>query len=358
MTFAAVRSLRKPSLGSRPLRTIGTIAVVTAALALTACGGGGKKQAASTSAMPTPTPTTSAMPTPTPTPAPTSPFNGLTASKNGVVAVKIDDTGNGRPQVNINKADVVYIEEVEGGLTRLLAVFNSQLPTVEPVRSTRAADPELVAQYGPIAYVASGGAHVPLAYLHRSPLKTSINDAGGPGFARDGSRPAPYNLSANLATIAKKLKAPQAKSIGFTFAAAAPTSSTPGTAVHTQVGGTNVDFKYNAKTGRYVRYINGVAQKTAGGASISTPNVIVQFCKVTQFNADRDVLGNPNQYTHSIGTGKVVVFRDGKRIVGTWKRPTATSGTQLVDSAGKPIPLKPGGEWVVLTRTNAPLAAG
>lgn len=340
---------------ARPFRTAGTIAVVATALALTGCGGG-KKHAAVVS--PTPTPTTSATPSPTPAPALKSPLTGLAPSANGVVAVKIDDTANGRPQVNIDKADVVYIEEVEGGLTRLLAVYNSQLPTVASVRSTRAADPELVAQYGPIAYVASGGAHVPLAYLHRSPLKASINDAGGPGFARDGGRPAPYNLSANLTTVAKKLKAPKAKSIGFTFSAAAPASAAAGTAVHTRVGSTNVDFKYNPKTRRYVRFINGAAQRTAGGATISTPNVIVQFCKVTQFNADRDVLGNPNQYTHSIGTGKVVVFRDGKRLVGTWKRPSATSGTTLVDAAGKPIPLKPGGEWVVLTRTGAPLAAG
>lgn len=344
-------------LSARTANGIAIACVTVAALTLTGCGGSGHKK--STSSAPPPTTSSS---TPTPTPAkpvvqPVNPLTGLRPSSNRVVAVKIDDTANGRPQVGTNYADIVYIEEVEGGLTRLLAVFNTHLPTVEAVRSTRAGDPEILAEYGPIAYVASGGSHNPLQVLDRSNLKASINDRGGPGFARDGGRPAPYNLRANLNTIANAMKGARERNVGLTWSksiANAPVGK--GTTVQTRVGGTPVQFNWDAKLNRYVRLIDGNVQHTANGALIDTPNVIVQFCNVTVYTKDRDVLGNPNKYTHTVGRGKAVVFRNGHRIVGTWYRPTLASGTKFLDSHGKQIPLSPGGAWVVLTSTNAPLA--
>ena len=75
-----------------------------------------------------------------------------------MIAVKIDDTAPGRPQVGIDKADIVYIEEVEGGLTRLAAVFGTNKPAVGYVRSTRPSDPDLLLQYGKITEAYSGGA--------------------------------------------------------------------------------------------------------------------------------------------------------------------------------------------------------
>lgn len=338
---------------SRPARALVASIAATAMLGAAACSGDDgtdKKRSEST------TSSTSGVP-PKPGPPAVNPLRGGGPSAHGVVGVKIDDTGSGRPQGNIDKADIVYIEEVEGGLTRLLAVFNSTLPSVAAVRSTRAADPELLAQYGPIAYVASGGAKNPMKVLRRSSLRTSINDRGGPGFRRDGGRPAPYNLIANLQTVAKALKSPRAKSVGFSWSYA--TTGLKGTArgvqVQTVVGATAVEFRYNARTKRYYRYIGGSLQRTAAGAPVSTPNVIVQFCKVEPYYADRDVNGNPNAYTHTVGKGKLVVFRNGRRVPGTWSRAKAASGTTIRNARGKPIPLRPGGAWVVLTKTGKPL---
>lgn len=343
---------------SRPYRALLATAAVTALLAATACSGDDDKDKKSSSAPP---PTTS---TPAPTssapakPAAVNPLRGGKASSNGVIGVKIDDTANGRPQRNIDAADIVYIEEVEGGLTRLLAVFHTNLPTaVEAVRSTRPADPELMTQYGKVGYVASGGQRISLRYLDRSPLKTSISDRGGPGLQRDGSRSAPYNVVANLKTIDKALKPAKARKVGFSWSTSRTqlAGAAGGTKVDTVVGGTPVQFRYNPKTKRYNRYIDGTLQHAADGKVISTPNVIVQFCKVEVFGRDRDVNGNPNAYTHTVGSGKLAVFRDGKRLVGKWSRSKASSGTVFHDGKGKPVLFRPGGAWVVLTRTGAPL---
>ncbi|MEO6885631.1 MAG: DUF3048 C-terminal domain-containing protein, partial [Jatrophihabitantaceae bacterium] len=182
-------------------------------------------------------------------------------------------------------------------------------------------------------------------------------DAAGPGFARDNNRPAPYNLTANLAQIAQVLKPPKAKSIGFTFSPSTANlvKQPAGAMIQTTVGGTPVQFQYDRTTKRYNRLINGAVQHTASGVTISTPNVIVQFCSVTVYPQDVDVVGNPSQFTHTIGKGKVVVFRNGHQITGTWSRSTATAGTTLRTPGGSPINLAPGGEWVVLVATGTPL---
>lgn len=340
-------------------RTLRVACVAVLATSLAACGGHSKKKVAS----PTPSstvPTTTAAPSTTPPPPglKVNPFTGLKPSNNRVAAVKIDDTANGRPPVNLDKADIVYIEEVEGGLTRLLAVYNTQLPTVEPVRSTRASDPELMAQYGPIAYVASGGAPNPLQVLDRSNLRSVINDRGGAGFSRDYNRPAPYNLSSDLSAAATAVKGAGAKDVGFTWAPYFSSLSRypSGQVVNTVVGGTGINFQYDKALKRYVRLIGGTPLQTAAGKVVSTPNVVVQFCQVTAYPQDVDVVGNISQYTHTIGKGKVVVFRDGRRIQGIWSRPTAASGTTLTTPAGSPIPLELGGTWVVLVATGAPLS--
>ena len=64
-----------------------------------------------------------------------------------MLVVKFDNTPNAQPHSGLRKADVVYVEEVECGLTRLAAVFSTDLPkTVGPVRSARISDIDLLAQ--------------------------------------------------------------------------------------------------------------------------------------------------------------------------------------------------------------------
>lgn len=346
---------------TRSTRAAGLACAAVAALGLAACGGSG---GGGTSSTPPPPPTSTAAPTtPTPTPTqtpkpkppPVDPLTGGKLVRGPAYAVKIDDTANGRPQVAVNQADIVYVEQVEGGLTRLAAVFHSRVPKwVGPVRSVRSSDPELLSQFGAIAFVASGGAHDALPALDKSVLKADINDRGGPGFSRAHNRPAPYNLMVRLAKVPHGANA---KSIGWTWSAS--TKQLAGTAkvysIQTVVGSTPVRFQWHAKLHRYVRVIGGASQHSASGALISTPNVIVQFCKGHVNKKDVDVAGNPNYFTETVGKGKVAVFRNGHRVNGTWSRPKTASGTTLTGKNGKPIALAPGGAWVVLVHTNAPL---
>src|SRR5207249_7099548 len=212
--------------------------------------------------------------------------------------------------VGIDQADIVYIEEVEAGLTRLIAVYDTHKPVVGPVRSVRASDVELLNQYGPIVVAASGGGGDSLPTLDRSRLRSTLLQRGGPGFFRDESRVIPHNLMLNLAQTAG-LGGAAAKSIGWTWAAKpiGVVGMRSGRSLQTVVGGTVVQFRWNVPLRRYVRYIDGVAQFAADGRPVATPNVIVQFCRGYVNPGDVDVVGNLGHYTKPIGKGQVAVFR-------------------------------------------------
>jgi hypothetical protein len=339
---------------------VAAVVVVGGVTAFALSGSDKKKVAAppptSTSASSTPTPTPSPTAKPVAKPAAVNPLTGLGKPPTGrVLAVKIDDTENGRPSVGLDQADVIYIEQAEGGLTRMVAVFGTHKPLVEAVRSVRASDAELLSQYGPITLVASGGGGDSLTTLDHSIVKGVINDRGGPGFARDGSRPAPYNLQSNLAQVAAAVKTGGSKDVGFTWSAADPRLAKAKTAngINTAVGSTAVSFVWNPGLHRYERIIGGAPVTTANGHLIATPNVLVQLCKVSVNPGDVDVEGNPSQFTHSVGSGRVVLFRNGKRIEGKWSRATAGSATRFTDLAGKPLLLAPGGAIVVLATVGA-----
>ena len=66
-------------------------------------------------------------------------LTGMPGVNGPVLFVKIDDTPPAHPQIGLNKADVVYIEQVEGGLTRLAAVFSNQLPPSFGIKGYRIA---------------------------------------------------------------------------------------------------------------------------------------------------------------------------------------------------------------------------
>lgn len=286
-------------------------------------------------------------------------------SHHPVVAVKIDDTAPGRPQVGIDKADIVYLEAAEAGLTRLAAVFASTLPSqVGYVRSTRPSDPELLSQFGRITEAFSGGQDVSRSIARQARFKLWNLGAGKPYFHRVDRPESTYiNVILNLADVGKHVHTARPHSIGWHFARSLGSIATgAGTDVRTTVtgvypvaDGTPVEFRWNAKAHRYIRYIDGAAQHAADGNAVSAVNVVVQSCNVHSFTADRDVNGNPAQFTTTVGSGPVSVFRQGKRITGTWSRSKESGGTSLRTKNGRTIPLEPGNTWVVLVRKGVPV---
>ncbi|MGH3781751.1 MAG: DUF3048 domain-containing protein [Pseudonocardiaceae bacterium] len=167
-----------------------------------------------------------------PSPPPVSPFTGLPTDLGApVLCVKIDNASVARPQSGLELADLVYVEPVEGGLSRLLSVFQSRVPpVVGPVRSSRASDVELLANFGRPALAFSGAAAEVGALVAHAPILDVSAIARAGDYHRDRRRPMPHNLYGD-ANLLRQGGAPP-RDIGFRFGPPPPGGRpVPGTEV-------------------------------------------------------------------------------------------------------------------------------
>jgi hypothetical protein len=263
-----------------------------------------------------------------------------------VVAVKIDNTGGGFPQFGIASADIVYVEQVEGGLTRLIAIFHTKLPDeVGPARSVRTTDVQLLQSYGNPLLAFSGGKTAILRLLHASPITDTSTDAG---YHRTSQRYAPYNLLANLPEIIHQHPGKAAvKSNGMNFVLRDPRVSAAPRVTDISVTMMAGQTSFHYIGGGYRIYHHGTQYQDANGSPVTAVNVVVQHV-VDAPDGFHDVIGSPSFLTRTIGSGKFTLYRDGHAITGTWKRAHAADPTQFLDAHGKPVPFKPGKTWIVL----------
>ncbi len=284
---------------------------------------------------------------PASTPVPAAKVSPLTGEPGGagtaVLAVKVDNSPQGRPWTGVSDADVVYVEPVEGGVTRLLAVFASHLPpSVGPVRSFRESDIDLLAAYGRPALAFSGNAPELDRLVSSGPVVPVSPDQVAAAYRR-GAGEAPHNLYGDPAALvgaARGAAAPH--DVGFRFGPA-PAGGTPAADVTETVGTTAVAL--HAAGGRWTVAFGGSPTVTANGPA----TVVVQRVPV-RTSAIHDVAGAPSPTAVTVGQGPVEVLRDGKRYPGTWSRPAPGSPTTFTGAGGKPLTFAPGPVWVLLVR--------
>lgn len=309
-------------------------------LAVSACGGKSDKKGAQTA------PAATAKPVP-----PAAPLTGLpdesgASRQRCAVTVKIDNTQSGQPKYGVDQADVVYEEVVEGGITRLAAMFNSNAPDrVGPVRSVRLTDQTLVWPIGGV-FVYSGGAKYAVDSIDTAPVVQLDETRAGDLMFRDRSRNAPFNLYANVSGIYSKCgpKVPPPPLFAYRTGGAGG-SGNPAAAV--RVGfqsGFAVTWTWDAASGSWQRQIFGKPETVAGGGQLAVKNVVVMTADYTVLR-ESDSFGAEAQLT---GQGPLQVFTDGKVITGTWTRPTKEQPAQLRDATGLEIKLTPGSTWVEL----------
>jgi hypothetical protein len=339
---------------SRALRSrlpVGGAALLLVSLGLTtACSGQSTPVAQVRTASSTPSP--AATPTPTPSPvATTSPYSGRPGGVGTpVVVVKLDNTPSAQPHVGLTKADVVYVEPVEWGLTRLAAVFSTTLPeTVGPVRSARVSDIEVFGAYGDVAFVYSGAQRRLQPKITAAKWSPVSEDLDSPGFERDWSRPSPYNLMAHPREIvATSGTTATSRDMGLVFDQAAPLGGKPATTVTARWEGASMQFLWNEKKGVYDVWIDGrQARDTQKPGVQRASSVIVQYVKETD-SGYGDKFGGRTPRSHTVGSGKALLLRDGRSYRISWSRTRATDPTAYRDASGRPIALSPGQVWIVL----------
>jgi hypothetical protein len=307
----------------------------------------------STSPNPTVSPTVSPTPSPTPTPTPTyrSPLDGEPAPQaKPVLVVKLDNTRYALPHAGLTHADVVYMEEVEYGITRLAAVFSTSIPRrIGPVRSARITDIDLLAQYGRPAFGYSGAQHRMFPVLDAASIYDVSPRTGAAGYSRDYHRRAPYNyyLDGHVA-LQRAPKATLARDMGFVFDEQVPDGGLVARRARMAWGYASAQFDYSRRRGTYAVTLNGqraTAEESADGQQAAT--VVIQYVRQTP-SAFFDKGGGNTPHADTVGTGKAIVMRDGLAWDTTWSRPSVKDGTTFTRADGRVMTFKPGQLWVVL----------
>lgn len=287
----------------------------------------------------------------------TSPLTGLPqASAAPVVVVKLDNTRSAQPHAGLDQADVVYLEEVEYGITRIAAVFASQVPDrIGPVRSARITDIELLAPYGRPAFVYSGAQRKLLPVIAASPLIERSPNQLASAFWREPGRYAPYDLFVDgQAVLASAPKASTEPDMGWTFEDAVPAGGRPVAKAAMRWREGSASFRYDPGTGTYAVSMNG---KRAGAEASPdgqhAASVVIQLVE-QEPSIYFDRYGANTPFAHTVGSGKAIVLRDGLAWDVQWNRPTSTSGTTYTLADGSELALKPGQQWVVLLNEQTP----
>ncbi|MCC3377573.1 DUF3048 domain-containing protein [Cohnella sp. REN36] len=238
--------------------------------ALSACGGSKPTVA------PEPSQTSSAEPTGTASASPDTPEAAFLAPLTGLpveeevtkrpLAIMINNFKAARPQSGLTHADTVWEILAEGGITRLVGIFQSQTfdEPVGPIRSIRPYLIDIGEWYGGVL-VHAGASNDALALLQHSGKADldEINNAGA-YFHRDKSRKAPHNLYSTIAKLregAAKHKYPETAPVPFvSFDAKPDVSAEPAASdveIMFQMKDYKVSYHYDASTGLYERSING-----------------------------------------------------------------------------------------------------
>jgi hypothetical protein len=334
-----------------------------------ACGGHHSVAAPPTTTPPTTTPPTTTPPTTAARPKPkpvvaTCPLTGLPAPggrvpKRPALAVKVENLPEARPQYGLSDADVVYEEPVEGGITRFIVIYQCHdASRIEPIRSGRLIDPDIVRQYGAhplFAYAGAIGAVI-TKVDSSSLIDLSFEHAGG--YYRDPGRSAPHNLVNDTAALYADGVAQHAPQV-----APAPVFKYGVLPAHSAAAAVNINYLFSdvnwswyPRLGQWLRSYVGSGPAAMGeGGDITATNVVVMRVQMYPSPYVEDATGSHENELVLIGRGPAEVFRNGVAIKGSWVRDTLSQDTEFIDAHGHVIPLQPGRTWVELVPTTVPV---
>ncbi|MEK5234721.1 DUF3048 domain-containing protein [Paenibacillus sp. FSL L8-0470] len=334
------------------------------ALLLSACGTPSAENLPAPSPSPTlsPVPTASIEPSPTTDPANTGQLSGLTGlpvqgELLRPLAVMINNAPAARPQSGISEADMLYEVLAEGGITRLIGIFQSHTGVVKigPIRSIRPYLIDIGESYGAVTVHAGGS---PAAYaILQGQKKEDMDEIGRAGayFWRDKERKAPHNLYSNAAKLregAGKLGyAEKAQVPGYPFTDPDFLPTEGEAAVELNVNflltSYNVGYKYNPETRTYLRWVNGKPHLDLNNASpVEAANVMV-------IGSDHKVLDDVGRLQIDVELGgEALLFQRGQVIKGKWSR-KPDDVIRFVKSDGTEALMYPGVTHILIV-PNAP----
>ncbi len=300
-----------------------------------------------------------------PKPAVVWPLTGLDATEAAeadleriAIAVKIDNsTGTNKaiPQEGLQHADIVFEEYMaKGGWTRFVAVFHSKYPeVVGNTRSMRPMDPYIFGSFrGALTFsgAASGPLRDALALPGQVYIAEDLRNCRAAFYQRKGKW-RPYSTYVHLTEVAKCATPKGAKPATDQFTFAYPEDSATAVVAGTPVAKIDLKFsrtqtqhwKWDAGSGRWLRYQGSDKHLQQDGKQISAANVVILRARVRyKYSADPETL--------LVGTtaGVGYVASGGQYIEIRWAKADRFDTFHLTTLDGVPVSLEPGNTWVEL----------
>jgi hypothetical protein len=353
-----VSLLSASSEGAPRNRRAWTVAIVAVVVVLAGAGvalglSAGKKSPKSAS-------TGGGSPSPSPTApiGPPCPLTGLPSSGNvpqrPALAMKVDNYPDARPQSGLDKADVVFEEPVEGGITRLVAVFQCQSASlVGPIRSARAVDASILDQLSKPIFIHVGGIPPVLSLVQQANAYDEDLSYNGQIEQHPTGRYAPYDTyTSTSAAWGLKPNDTTPPAPIFSYSPTTPSGSAVAS-VHIPFSPTNdATWTWSSKSGTWLLSYSGTPATVANGSQIGVPNIVVESVHVTYGPWSENAEGGLEVQSQLVGSGPLMVFRNGVEETGTWQRSSSDQPTHLLASDGSTIALQPGETWVEIVPSS------
>jgi hypothetical protein len=284
----------------------------------------------------------------------TNVLSGRDGLNGPVLVVKIDDTTQAHPQIGLEDADIVYIEQVEGGLTRLAGVFSSVIPQrIGPVRSARISDIDIMSQFGRVAFAYSGAQSRLLPVIAAANLQDLGAQRQSPTiFTTDPNRTQPYAMVLRADLLMRKIEESgyqidSAKTVGFKFGSVPEGGVDTSKAVMHWPAAT-YSATWSASESRWLLSHNNAVNFADSGVVLGPTTLVIQMVSITP-SEYKDKVGGVTPFSQTVGTGKAYVLRDGQRFITTWSRASAEGGTTFSFADGTVMNFDPGQIWIALT---------
>jgi len=301
------------------------------------------------------------------------PLSGLptaagAATNRKPLLIKIDNAPAARPHYAITQADMVFEIIVEGGVTRLAAVFQAQDPaTIGGVRSARLVDRSLTPMVrGALVYSGTSAYAWSLISKDADQGKyVELSADHAQGYFRVNFRAAPYNLftsAANQRQNLKQLGAETANDIpkwGFLVSGDHPatlagmTGGVPATEITIpyRADTSAVSYQYDAATKTYARFQNAAGRAVRDvdaltNKPVAATDVVIIQTEIWDVPDIVDAAGALSNDMRMTGTGPATVFRDGLRQDGIWSRKDDNAPFTFKNAAGEQVLMSPGQPWI------------
>ena len=270
------------------------------------------------------------------------------------LAVKIENNSSAYPLSGLEDAEIVYEELVEGGITRFMAIYHcTDAQQAGPVRSARMVDPAIMKPYTSILAFA-GANDIVDAHLEEADLV--LLTEGTDGFERiprEGIT-SEHTLYVDTRTVRKQGEEDfgDAPPEVFSFGKL-PEGAKKARAVSIEFSGaTTVSFEWDGK--RWLRFDGGAPLLDDSGEQIAVDNVLIEEHNIELSQEIVDTAGNPSvEISDETGSGRAVLFRDGRALTGTWSRESIEDPATFETKNGDEMRLKSGTTWIELVPSQA-----